>query len=152
MAKASFAMGCFWRPEVIFRRVPGVLDTTVGYSGGHVANPSYRQVCAGDTGHAETVQVEYDPDQVGYADLLRVFWNNHNPTTRDRQGPDVGSQYRSAIFCHDDEQLQAARASRDELERAGAYDAPIVTEIEPAGPFYPAEDYHQRYLEKQGAV
>ncbi len=148
MAKANFAMGCFWKPEAIFRQVRGVTDATVGYCGGHAENPTYRQVCAGDTGHAEAVLVEYDPEHGSYENLLKVFWNNHNPTTANRQGPDVGSQYRSAIFCMDDEQLQAATASRDAQPDAEN----IVTQIEPSGPFYPAEEYHQRYLEKQGRV
>ncbi len=149
MAKATFAMGCFWKPEVVFRRVAGVNDATVGYSGGHVAAPSYQQVCRGDSGHAEVVQVDYDPGQISYAQLLDVFWSNHNPTTRDRQGPDVGRQYRSAIFAHNDEQLAAAAESRAAQQRATRDE--VVTEIEPLDVFYPAEDYHQRYLEKHGA-
>ena len=148
MAKANFAMGCFWKPEAIFRQIRGVTDTTVGYCGGHVENPTYRLVCGSDTGHAEAVLVEYDPSQISYGDLLKVFWSNHNPTTANRQGPDLGSQYRSAIFCMTDEQLSAATASRD--AQTNAQD--IVTQIEPSGPFYPAEEYHQRYLEKQGRI
>ena len=150
MAKATFAMGCFWKPEVIFRRIEGVTDARVGYAGGQVPNPSYRQVCAGDTGHAEVVQVEYDPDRVSFADLLKVFWAEHDPTTRDRQGPDVGRQYRSAIFTHDDDQLADAQASLEQEQ--ARRDQPIVTEIEPLEAFYEAEPYHQRYLEKNGAV
>lgn len=149
MDKATFAMGCFWKPEVVFRRVAGVNDALVGYAGGDVENPSYQQVCRGDTGHAEVVQVEFDPGQVSYEQLLDVFWSNHNPTTRDRQGPDVGRQYRSAIFAHDDAQRAAAERSRQAQQES--LREPIVTEIEPLDVFYPAEDYHQRYLEKHGA-
>ncbi len=149
MAKATFAMGCFWKPEVVFRRVAGVTGATVGYSGGHVAEPTYQQVCRGDSGHAEVVQVDYDPERISYAQLLDVFWSSHNPSTRDRQGPDIGRQYRSAVFAHDDEQLAAAEQSRAAQQR-GTRDE-IVTEIEPLDVFYPAEDYHQRYLEKHGA-
>jgi len=150
MAKATFAMGCFWKPEMIFRRIEGVTDACVGYTGGHVANPGYRQVCGGDTGHAEAVQVEYDPAVVTYEQLLDVFWAEHDPTTRDRQGPDVGSQYRSAIFTHDEQQAAVARSSRE--DRQAGMTPEIVTRIEPLDVFYPAEDYHQRYLEKTGRV
>lgn len=150
MATATFAMGCFWGPENVFRRVAGITDVTVGYAGGHVDNPSYEQVCRGDTGHAEVVQVEFDPGRISYEALLDVFWANHDPTTRDRQGPDAGRQYRSAVFVHDDTQRAAAEASR--ANRQASLYAPIVTEIEALDAFYRAEEYHQRYLEKHGAV
>lgn len=147
---AYFAAGCFWGVEAAFRQVPGVISTTVGYSGGTVANPTYEQVCTDRTGHAEVVEVRFDPARVNYEALLDVFWQNHDPTTRDRQGPDVGRQYRSAIFYVDDEQAKKARASRDALAASGTFKKPIVTEIEPAKPFYRAEEYHQQYLEKRG--
>jgi len=150
MATATFAAGCFWGVEAAFRQVPGVTATRVGYTGGTTTNPTYKQVCTDRTGHAEAVEVTYDPARVPYDDLLRVFWENHDPTQRNRQGPDVGTQYRSAIFYHDPEQEAAARASQERLERSGAHKRPIVTEILPAGTFYPAEDYHQQYLEKRG--
>lgn len=147
---ATFGAGCFWGIEETYRNIPGVIDTAVGYMGGAKANPTYREVCTDRTGHAEVVQVTYDPSQVSYDELLRVFWTNHNPTTRNRQGPDVGSQYRSAVFFHSPEQEAAARASKDELERTSAFRKPIVTEITAAPTFYPAEDYHQQYLAKRG--
>lgn len=147
---ATFAAGCFWGVEELFRRVPGVLRTSVGYTGGTVEHPSYEQVCTDRTGHAEAVQVLYDPEQVSYAQLLDIFWNGHDPTQLDRQGPDFGSQYRSAIFVHDDEQKTAALASKDALEASGRYRRPIVTEIVPAGPFWRAEEYHQKYFAKRG--
>ncbi len=147
---ATFGAGCFWGIEETYRNIPGVIDTAVGYMGGAKADPTYREVCTDRTGHAEVVQVTYDPSQVSYEDLLRVFWTNHNPTTRNRQGPDVGSQYRSAVFFHTPEQEAAARASKDELERTDAFRKPIVTEITAAPTFYPAEDYHQQYLAKRG--
>ena len=150
MEKATFGAGCFWGVEAAFRRVKGVLDTAVGYAGGTLENPTYRAVCTDTTGHAEVVEVTYDPEQVSYGDLLEVFWNNHNPTTRNRQGPDVGSQYRSAIFFHTPEQETVARASRARLDASGRFRQPIVTEITPASTFYRAEEYHQRYLEKRG--
>jgi peptide-methionine (S)-S-oxide reductase len=150
MAKASFAAGCFWGVEAAFRQVEGVLSTAVGYSGGHSENPSYEEVCSGRTGHAETVLVDYDPSRVSYDRLLDVFWENHDPTQLNRQGPDVGEQYRSVIFFHTPEQEAAARASREKLEKSGRYGRPIVTQIEPATTFYRAEDYHQQYLEKRG--
>ena len=150
MAIATFAAGCFWGVEAAFRQVPGVTATRVGYTGGTTTNPTYKQVCTDRTGHAEAVEVTYDPARVSYDDLLRVFWETHDPTQRNRQGPDVGTQYRSAIFYHDPEQEAAARASQERLERSGAHKRPIVTEILPAGTFYPAEDYHQQYLEKRG--
>jgi peptide-methionine (S)-S-oxide reductase len=150
MEKATFAAGCFWGVEAVFRQVPGVTGTRVGYSGGTVADPTYELVCTGTTGHAEALEVTFDPERVSYDELLDLFWSKHNPTTRNRQGPDVGSQYRSAIFFHSPEQEAAARASRDRLEAAGTFKNPIVTEIASASPFYEAEDYHQRYLEKRG--
>src|SRR5713226_3918859 len=148
--KAMFGAGCFWGVEAAFRQVKGVISTTVGYSGGTFENPTYKDVCSGWTGHAEVVEVEYDPSQVSYEDLLNVFWENHDPTQLNRQGPDVGAQYRSAIFFHTPQQEAAARASKEALERSGRYKRPIVTEITPASEFYRAEDYHQQYLEKRG--
>lgn len=147
--KATFAAGCFWGVEAAFRQVPGVVDTAVGYTGGSLANPTYEDVCTDRTGHAEAVQVEFDPARVTFDRLLEVFWENHDPTTKNRQGPDVGSQYRSAIFFHGPEQEKAARASKAAAEN-GRFRRPIVTEIEPATQFWRAEDYHQKYLEKRG--
>jgi peptide-methionine (S)-S-oxide reductase len=150
-AVATFAAGCFWGVEARFRQVPGVVDTMVGYTGGHKEEPTYKQVCTGTTGHAEAVQVTYDPGKVTYDALLEVFWNAHDPTTANRQGPDVGSQYRSAIFYHTPEQEAAARKSKAALQASGRWgEKPIVTQVEPAGPFWRAEEYHQRYLEKKG--
>jgi len=148
--KATFGAGCFWHVEHIFANTKGVTSTAVGYTGGHAEDPTYEEVCTDRTGHAEAVQVEYDPDQVSYDDLLGVFWSNHDPTTLNRQGPDVGIQYRSAVFCHSDEQRLAAEKSRDALARSGRYRGPIVTEIVPAAPFYRAEEYHQKYFAKRG--
>ncbi|WP_052882996.1 peptide-methionine (S)-S-oxide reductase MsrA [Kiritimatiella glycovorans] len=145
---ATFAAGCFWGVEAEFRRIPGVVDTEVGYTGGHTENPSYRDVCRGDTGHAEAVRVWYDSSRVRYRDLLDVFWRIHNPTTLNRQGADVGSQYRSAIFTHSPEQEREAQRSLQKEDRNTRRD--IVTQIEPAGPFYRAEEYHQQYTEKHG--
>ena len=150
MELATFGAGCFWGVEVAFRQIPGVKDALVGYLGGTLANPSYRDVCTGRTGHAEVVQVEYDPGKVTYERLLEVFWENHDPTTLNRQGPDVGTQYRSAIFYHTPEQERAARGSKSRLEASGKFRRPVVTEVTAASTFYPAEDYHQRYLEKRG--
>jgi peptide-methionine (S)-S-oxide reductase len=147
---ATFGAGCFWGVEVTFRNTPGVRDVLVGYLGGTLANPTYRDVCTGRTGHAEVVQVKYDPAEVSYDKLLDVFWENHNPTTLNRQGPDVGTQYRSAIFYHTPEQKRAAEESKAQLEASGRFRRPVVTEITEASTFYPAEDYHQRYLEKRG--
>lgn len=148
--KATFGAGCFWHVEHIFANTKGVTSTAVGYTGGHAEDPTYEEVCTDRTGHAEAVQVEYDPDQVSYDDLLGVFWSNHDPTTLNRQGPDIGIQYRSAVFCHSDEQRLAAEKSRNALARSGRYRGPIVTEIVPAAPFYRAEEYHQRYFAKRG--
>jgi len=150
MAKATFGAGCFWGVEEEFRKVPGVLATAVGYSGGSLQNPTYKDVCTDTTGHAEVVEVDYDPAAVSYDALLDVFWNNHNPTQLNRQGPDVGTQYRSAIFFHDAAQEAAARASKERLQKSGRFPRPIVTEISPAQPFWRAEEYHQRYFEKRG--
>ncbi len=148
--KATFAAGCFWGVEAAFRQVEGVTATAVGYSGGATERPTYHDVCTGRTGHAEVVEVAFDPGRVSYDELLDVFWADHDPTQRDRQGPDVGTQYRSAVFVHDDEQKVAALASRERLERSGRLGRPIATEITPVSTFWRAEDYHQRYLEKRG--
>ncbi|HWG37784.1 MAG TPA: peptide-methionine (S)-S-oxide reductase MsrA [Terriglobales bacterium] len=150
MDKAIFAMGCFWGSEAAFRQVPGVVATIVGYAGGVTDNPTYQQVCSDRTGHAEVVEVEFDPAQVSFDALLEVFWENHDPTTVNRQGPDVGSQYRSAVFYLNPEQEAAARGSKEALDRSGRLPRPIVTEITPAGTFWRAEEYHQQYLEKRG--
>lgn len=152
MEKATFAAGCFWGVEETFRQLPGVVETAVGFMGGTTASPSYREVCGGRTGHAEVVHLEYDPTRISYDELLEAFWGCHDPTTLNRQGPDVGDQYRSAIFYHGPEQEAAARASKDRLDAARRFRGPIVTAIEPAGPFWRAEEYHQRYLEKRGAA
>jgi peptide-methionine (S)-S-oxide reductase len=148
--KATFAAGCFWGVEAAFRGVKGVTETQVGYTGGHTPNPTYEQVCTDRTGHAEAVEVTFDPEKVSYAELLRIFWQIHDPTTPNRQGPDLGSQYRSAIFTHSGEQKRLVEESRDALGRSGRFRRPIVTEIVPAQTFWRAEEYHQRYLEKHG--
>jgi len=150
MEKATVAAGCFWGIEDAFRQVKGVTDAAAGYTGGSLDNPTYDDVCGDNTGHAEAVQVEFDPAQVSYDDLLAVFWRIHDPTTPNRQGPDVGSQYRSAIFFHTPEQEVAARASKASHEASGRHRRPIVTEIAPASRFWRAEEYHQRYNEKHG--
>ncbi len=150
MEKATFGAGCFWGVEAAFRQIEGVVSTAVGYMGGKLDNPTYEDVCTDRTGHAEVVQVEFDADKVSYDDLLRVFWENHDPTTMNRQGPDVGTQYRSVIFFHTPAQEAAAKASKDALAQSGAYKRPIVTEITPASEFWRAEGYHQQYLEKRG--
>jgi peptide-methionine (S)-S-oxide reductase len=150
MAKATFAAGCFWGVEETFRQTSGVTATAVGYTGGQTANPSYEQVCTDRTGHAEAVEVEFDPARVSYDHLLDVFWASHDPTQLNRQGPDYGSQYRSAIFYHTPEQQQAAAASKERLAASGRLARPIVTQIVPAGEFFRAEDYHQQYLAKRG--
>lgn len=150
MEQATFGAGCFWGVESAFREVPGVVDAAVGFMGGRTANPTYRQVCEGNTNHAEVVHLTFDPAKVTYAQLLDVFWKIHDPTTLNRQGPDVGSQYRSVIFTHSPEQEKEAIDSRDALAASGRAGRKIVTQIEPAQPFYRAEEYHQRYFEKQG--
>jgi len=150
MAVATFAAGCFWGVEQRFSEAPGVLSTEVGYTGGTTAHPTYEQVCSHTTGHAEAVRLEYDPEQVTYEDLLEVFFAMHDPTTPDRQGPDVGSQYRSAVFFHSPEQERSARDAVARLSAEGRYRDPVVTEILPAPEFWRAEEYHQRYLTKRG--
>jgi len=148
--QATFGAGCFWGVEAAFRQIKGVVSTAVGYMGGTLDKPTYEDVCTDRTGHAEVVQVEYDPAQVTYDALLDVFWANHNPTTMNLQGPDVGSQYRSAIFYHTPEQEALAKASKEKVQASGKYKGPVVTEITPAGTFYRGEEYHQQYLEKRG--
>jgi len=147
---ATFGAGCFWGVEAFFREIPGVVNVTVGYSGGRTENPTYRQVCSHTTGHAEVARVEFDPSVVSYEQLLAAFWENHDPTQLNRQGPDFGDQYRSVIFYYTPEQETAAHASKDALDAAHRYQRPIVTQIVPAEAFYPAEEYHQRYFEKHG--
>ncbi len=147
---ATFGAGCFWGVQAAFDELEGVLKTQAGYLGGHVENPTYQQVCQDNTGHAEVVQITYDPQRISYQELLERFWQLHDPTQKNRQGPDVGSQYRSAIFTHSETQRQQAEASRAALQASGRYDRPIVTEITPASQFYPAEEYHQHYLKKKG--
>jgi peptide-methionine (S)-S-oxide reductase len=150
MEIATFGAGCFWGVEESFRQIPGVVDTKVGYLGGSKQNPTYQDVCTDATGHAEVVQVTYDPAQVSYEKLVDIFWGAHDPTTLNRQGPDVGTQYRSAIFFHSPEQEQIALASKNRVQASGHFRRPIVTEISPASTFYVAEDYHQQYLAKRG--
>ena len=149
---ATFGAGCFWGIEAAFRRVPGVLDAAVGYSGGRTENPSYQDVCTDTTGHAEVVQVTFDPEKLSYEQLLDVFWTIHDPTQVNRQGPDYGKQYRTAIFFHSPEQEATAKKSKQALEASGKLRRPVATEITAAGPFWRAEEYHQRYLEKRGAA
>ena len=148
--KATFGAGCFWGVEVAFRQVPGVLNAEAGYEGGTLSNPSYEDVCTGRTGHAEVVEVTFDPARVSYEQLVDFFFTHHDPTTLNRQGPDRGTQYRSAIFYHDEEQRGLAEAAKERWNRSGRWRSPIVTEIAPASTFYRAEEYHQRYLEKHG--
>jgi peptide-methionine (S)-S-oxide reductase len=148
--KATFGAGCFWGVEATFRQIPGVKATAVGYMGGTLRNPTYQDVCTDRTGHAEVVQVEFDPGEVSYDELLKVFWENHDPTQLNRQGPDVGTQYRSVIFYHSPEQKAAAELSKEERQKSGTYQHPIVTQIVPATEFWRAEEYHQQYLEKRG--
>jgi peptide-methionine (S)-S-oxide reductase len=152
MEKATFAAGCFWGVEAAFREVPGIVSTAVGYMGGTLKNPTYEDVCTDRTGHAEVVQVEYDPSKVSFDGLLKVFWETHDPTTLNRQGPDVGTQYRSVIFFHTPEQEAEAKASKEQLEQRRAYKRPIVTAIAPASEFWRAEEYHQQYFEKRGVA
>lgn len=148
--KATFAAGCFWGVEERFRCMDGVLETVVGYIGGHKESPSYEDVCSDETGHAEAVQVTYDPEKISFVDLLDTFWKIHDPTTPNRQGPDVGSQYRSAVFYHNEGQKEIAEKSKKDLQDLGEFEEDVVTEIVPAGKFYEAEEYHQKYLMKQG--
>lgn len=150
MAVATFGAGCFWQVEVAFRNVEGVRDARVGYMGGHVDEPSYEQVCSDTTGHVEVCQVTFDPDEVTYEQLLEVFFDLHDPTQLNRQGPDVGSQYRSVVFVHDDAQRDAAQAAVAARDASGRHARPVVTAVEPAGTFWPAEDYHQQFLVKRG--
>ncbi|MBI2988073.1 MAG: peptide-methionine (S)-S-oxide reductase MsrA [Deltaproteobacteria bacterium] len=148
--KATFGAGCFWGVEAAFRKVKGVVSTAVGYSGGSFREPTYEDVCTDQTGHAEVVEVGYDPSQVSYEELLEVFWSTHDPTTLNRQGPDIGTQYRSVIFYHTPEQKAVAEASKERLRGSGRYKRPVVTEIQPVAEFYRAEEYHQQYFEKRG--
>jgi peptide-methionine (S)-S-oxide reductase len=148
--KATFGAGCFWGVEAAFRQMDGVISTAVGYEGGTLQNPTYKDVCSNETGHAEVVQVEYDPARTSYDSLLDLFWNSHDPTTRDRQGVDVGTQYRSVIFYHTPEQQRMAQASKERMQQSDRFKSPIVTHIAPATTFYRAEEYHQQYLEKRG--
>ena len=150
LEKASFAAGCFWGVEENFKCLKGVVSTSVGYTGGETENPTYPKVCTGRTGHAETVEVIYDPSLISYEELLNAFWEMHDPTTSDRQGPDIGNQYRSVIFYHNHEQKELAISSKEKLQRSGRYKREIVTQIVPATTFYRAEEYHQQYLEKRG--
>jgi len=152
MEKATFGAGCFWHVEEAFRNLKGVLSTRVGYMGGTLKDPTYEDVCTDKTGHAEVVEVTFDPKTISYEDLLNLFWDIHDPTTKNRQGPDIGTQYRSVIFSHTPEQKTIAEQSKNDLERSGKYKKKIVTEITKAPVFYPAEEYHQQYLEKHGAA
>lgn len=152
MAKVMFGAGCFWGIEAKFRATPGVIEAYSGYAGGTYDNPTYKEVCADVTGHAEVVEVEYDPEKIAFEDLLSIFWEAHDPTQVNRQGPDFGSQYRTVIFTYDDDQFAAAQASKQDQDASGKHRAPIATEIAPAPKFWPAEEYHQRYLEKKGLV
>ena len=148
--KATFGAGCFWHVEDLLAKTKGVKSTKVGYTGGQLPNPTYEEVCTDRTGHAEAVEVEFDPEEISFEELLDVFWNNHNPTTLNRQGPDVGIQYRSAIFYHDEKQKEIAEKSKQSLSESGKFDNPVVTEIVPAPTFYDAEEYHQKYFKKHG--
>jgi len=148
--KATFGAGCFWHVEDLLSKTKGVNSTQVGYIGGNLPDPTYEEVCTDRTGHAEAVEVDYDPNEISYEELLDVFWNNHNPTTLNRQGPDVGIQYRSAIFYHDEKQKEIAEKSKSKLDSSGKFNDPIVTEITPAPTFYKAEEYHQKYFKKNG--
>lgn len=150
MSIATFAAGCFWGVEAHFREISGVISTRVGYSGGNTLNPNYKQVCTGTTGHAEVIEINFDPNTISFEDLLYVFWKMHDPTTLNQQGPDIGTQYRSAIFYHDEQQQQQALQTKQELNDGKVFRSAIVTEITAASEFYPAEEYHQCYLEKKG--
>ncbi len=149
-SKATFGAGCFWGVEMRFREMPGVVDATVGYMGGHVDNPTYKQVCSDKTGHAEVCEVVFDPERIDYQELVRAFFDLHDPTQVNRQGPDVGTQYRSVIFVHDEQQRRIAEQVMSEVDASGRFRAPVATSIEPAATFWPAEDYHQQYLAKNG--
>ena len=148
--KATFGAGCFWHVEDLFRKTKGVTSTKVGYTGGNLTDPTYEEVCTDKTGHAEAVEVEYDPNEISYDELLEIFWNNHDPTSLNRQGPDVGIQYRSSIFFHDESQKQTAQKSKEKLNSSGKFSKSIVTEIIPSPEFYKAEEYHQKYFQKHG--
>ena len=148
--KATFGAGCFWHVEDLFRKTKGVTSTKVGYTGGNLVNPTYEEVCTDATGHAEAVEIEYDPNEISYDKLLQIFWENHDPTSLNRQGHDIGKQYRSAIFVHDDEQKRIAEKSKSELTTSGKFQKPIVTEIRYAPEFFQAEEYHQKYFQKHG--
>ena len=148
--KATFGAGCFWHVEDLFRQTKGVKSTKAGYTGGNLVNPTYEEVCTDRTGHAEAVEIEYDPDEISYDELLDIFWNNHDPTSLNRQGPDVGIQYRSSIFFHDESQKQTAQKSKEKLNSSGKFSKTIVTEIVPSPEFYKAEEYHQKYFQKHG--
>jgi len=148
--KATFGAGCFWHVEDLFQKTKGVTSTKAGYTGGNLTNPTYEEVCTDKTGHAEAVEVEYDPNEISYDELLEIFWNNHDPTSLNRQGPDVGIQYRSSIFFHDESQKQTAQKSKEKLNSSGKFSKSIVTEIAPSPEFYKAEDYHQKYFQKHG--
>ena len=148
--KATFGAGCFWHVEDLFRKTKGVTSTKVGYTGGNLTDPTYEEVCTDKTGHAEAVEVEYDPNEISYDELLDIFWNNHDPTSLNRQGPDVGIQYRSSIFVHDESQKQTAQKSKEKLNSSGKFSKSIVTEIIPSPEFYKAEEYHQKYFQKHG--
>ena len=150
--KATFAAGCFWHVEDLLSKTKGVISTKVGYTGGQLPNPTYEEVCTDRTGHAEAVEVEYNPEEISFKELVNVFWNNHNPTTLNKQGPDVGIQYRSAIFYHSEEQRQIAEKSKQDLDSSNQYENPIVTEILPAPIFYNAEEYHQKYFQKNSLL
>lgn len=145
---AILAMGCFWGPEAFFKPIPGIIDTTVGYTGGHLDHPTYEQVCTGETGHAEAVRIVFDPAVISYKDILKLFWEHHDPSAKNRQGPDVGEQYRAAIFYLDEKQKKEALESKEEFVKRHGFSKDIHTEISPAGPFYPAEEYHQDYADK----
>jgi methionine-S-sulfoxide reductase len=149
---AIFAAGCFWKPEAMFASLKGVEATEVGYTGGHTENPSYEQVCSGQTGHAEAVKVTFDPDRISFGELMDAFWSMHDPTQKNRQGPDIGTQYRSAVFAVTPEQKRTAQESLKQLADSGRFNRPVQTEIVDAGPFYRAEEYHQKYFEKRGVA
>lgn len=152
LERAMFGAGCFWGVEATFQQLPGVVKTAVGYAGGHTLNPTYKEVCTDRTGHAEVIEVVFDPQKIAYSELLKVFWENHNPTTLNRQGPDVGSQYRSVVFYFSDAQKMTAMESKEAVDKSGRWKNPVVTEIVKAAPFYRAEEYHQKYLEKRGLL